>query len=84
MKSKSLIFRLILVLGMFVTTAIVYSKLPDQIPTHWGVTGQADQWGDKTWAAWMMPGMGLIFLFMFPFLAKIDPKKENYKNFWQV
>ena len=81
MKSKSFYFRLLLVAGMIVASLILYPKLPDTIPTHWGINGQPDDWGSKVWAAWLIPGISIVFMLLFPFLAKIDPKSENYKKF---
>lgn len=81
MKSKSFYFRLLLVAGMIFASLLLYSKLPDTIPTHWGVSGQPDDWGSKRWAAWLIPGISIVFMFLFPLLAKIDPKSENYKKF---
>lgn len=81
MKSKSFTFRLLLVAGMIIASLFLYPKLPDTIPTHWGINGQPDDWGSKAWAAWLIPGISIIFMFLFPFLAKIDPKSENYKKF---
>lgn len=81
MISKLFFFRLLLVIGMIAVAALFYADLPEQIPTHWNINGQPDDWGPKIWAAWMMPGISLILLFLLPFLAKIDPKAENYNSF---
>lgn len=79
--------RIILVAAMFVVGAALYGSLPDMIPTHWGFEGQPNQWSPKVWGAWIIPAMSLLFLVLFPLLPKLDPKRENYKNFkksWDV
>jgi len=75
--------RIIIVALMFITGALLYSYLPDMIPTHWGFEGQPNQWSPKTWGTWLIPLMSLAFLILFPILPKLDPKKENYEKFKQ-
>ncbi|MBN2086916.1 SdpI family protein [Candidatus Peregrinibacteria bacterium] len=84
MKSKGFILRLSIVLAMIIATLFLYPKLPDIIPTHWNFQGQPDDWGAKTWAAWLIPGISLLMIILFPILAKIDPRHKNYKKFWGV
>ncbi len=81
MKTKAFIFRLVVVILMFIVAAILYPRLPENIPIHWGMEGQPDEWGAKMWAIWIIPGISLILLFLFPLLAKIDPRRKNYDAF---
>ncbi|HAN09055.1 MAG TPA: hypothetical protein DCP90_00395 [Clostridiales bacterium] len=59
-------------------TVLIYPYLPNQIPIHWGISGEIDGRGKK-WMSFitaLLPlGMYLLF-YMVPF---IDPKRENYK-----
>lgn len=66
----------LLPLGM---TAAVYARLPDQIPTNWGLDGKII-YGDK-WQIWMMAGMALFMLAILTFAPKIDPRRQNYEKF---
>ncbi len=87
MKSKGLKLRIIIVIAMVIASIILYPKLPDIIPTHWNFKGQPDDWGAKWWAAWLIPGISLLLLGLFPILAKIDPRHKNYKKFtgvWEI
>lgn len=56
---------------------IVYSSLPDTIPTHFGLHGP-DKWGHKS-EAWapilIMTGSALFTYFLLKNLSRIDPKK---------
>lgn len=79
-----LFIRAILVLLMLIAGIIFYPQLPDQIPIHWNLAGVADGFGPKIWALWLMPVLSLVFMILFPLLARIDPKKENYKHFQGV
>ena len=81
------IFRALIVLAMFIAGGFFYKELPDQMPIHWNFAGEVDNWGSKIWANWLMPGIGLAMLILFPMLSKIDPKKENYESFkgiWEI
>ena len=69
---------LVLVAVMFVAGAILYPRLPDTIPTHWGISGQPDAWSAKSFGSvfsepLMALGIYAIFI-VFPYL---DPKRAN-------
>ncbi len=49
--------------------------LPERVPTHFGITGQADAWSSETTLSWlstpmMAAGMALGILFLTQFLAR--------------
>ena len=53
-------------------SAWLYPSLPDVIPTHWNIAGEADGFGPKPVAAWLLPGiaLGLLgFLGLVPWLS---------------
>src|SRR5699024_4892473 len=54
-------------------------KLPEMVPVHWdldvGVT-----YGEKI-KLFPLAGLSLVFGIFMPFLAKIDPRKQNYERF---
>lgn len=62
-----------------VLVLICYGKLPEQIPTHWGLGGQVT-YGDKT-TLWFISGLSIVLCVIFYGLALIDPKKDNYRKF---
>ena len=56
----------IISLGLIILTVNLYDQLPSQIPTHWGPSGQADAFSDKSWmAALGMPITLILMQFMF-------------------
>lgn len=71
----------LLVALAFGFSAAVYSKLPAEIPTHWDLRGEIDDYTSRTWAAWMMPVMALAMAIILPRLPAIDPRKANYQKF---
>jgi uncharacterized membrane protein len=56
---------------------LVYFRLPETIPVHWGFSGQADGWGGRANIIWMglMP---LAMIVLFRLLPRFDPRKDAY------
>ena len=52
---------LFIVVISFVIPGIVYSSLPDEIPTHYGITGYPDAYSDKA-SIWLLAILSLIAL----------------------
>jgi uncharacterized membrane protein len=71
----------LIVAGAAAFSAIVYGRLPDEIPTHWDLKGNVNCWSSRTWAAWLMPAILVAMAVILPRLPAIDPKRENYAKF---
>lgn len=71
---------LIIVIISYITAMIAYFYLPEQIPTHWNLQGQADQWGNR-WNIFFMPILISVLLIVFFVTKKIDPQHSNYQKF---
>lgn len=69
---------IVVAVGMVIGLA-VYRSLPEQIPVHWGISGEVDNWGPKAFI-FMGPVMSL-FCILLAEIRRIDPKKENYEKF---
>jgi uncharacterized membrane protein len=86
----NLLIALILIAVPFAYAAYVYPSLPDTIPTHFNIKGEADAYGGKD-SIFLGPGiLAVVSLFVFLLLSnikKIDPKRykavddELYKKF---
>ncbi|MFA6523505.1 MAG: SdpI family protein [Candidatus Peribacteraceae bacterium] len=72
------------VLGMFAAGAFLYDRLPDPVPSHWGLTGAADGFTPKPWGVWLIPLVALAMVVLFPIFKRIDPKRENYEAFARI
>ena len=86
-QSPSFLMRFVIALSMFFSGNMLYSGMPDQMPIHWNFAGQPNDWGDKLWAIWLIPGITLAMVFLFPVLSRIDPKRTNYDKFneaWEL
>ena len=67
--------------GMLLFTAILYSSLPEQVPTHWNVRGEVDGWSSRRWGALMAPLFALALWLALPVLRRLDPRRRNYDRF---
>lgn len=78
MKSKKL-FVILFILSVIslIGTAVIYTKLPQTIPTHWGFDGKVNGYGDRS-TVFVLGLLPLLTCVMFWGLPKIDPKKASY------
>jgi immunity protein, SdpI family len=53
---------------------ILYPRLPAEIPIHWNIQGIIDDYGNKTWAAFLMPAMMSGMLLLFWAIPWLSPK----------
>lgn len=54
----------LLLFGLLLFSALTYKALPQRIPTHFGLNGNADGYGSKLFY-WLMPILGLVFFAIF-------------------
>ncbi len=80
MKNKKAFFFLMAIsILSFIGLLLVYPKLPETIPIHFGPDGQADGFGSRNTA--LLLGLipaGLCLLLWF--LPKMDPRRKNYEK----
>jgi uncharacterized membrane protein len=63
---------------MFVGGAVVYPYLPSPIPTHWGISGQADAFSPKGfWSVFLIPVISLALYGLLIVVPMVDPKRAN-------
>jgi uncharacterized membrane protein len=63
---------------MFVGGAVVYPYLPSPIPTHWGISGQADAFSPKGfWSVFLVPVISLALYGLLIVVPMVDPKRAN-------
>jgi uncharacterized membrane protein len=60
---------------------IAFPQLPDQVPIHWNLKGEADGFAAKTNAMLSTLGIMVLLYVTMAFLPKVDPRKSNYKYF---
>jgi uncharacterized membrane protein len=74
----------LLIVGMFLASAIVWPLANDHIPVHWNIAGQIDRYGSKWEGLLMAPVMALGIYFLCVLLPRIDPGRANYEKFQSV
>jgi uncharacterized membrane protein len=62
-------------------SALAYPRLPDRVPTHWGLSGKVDGWSGRGVAVLLMPALMLFLWMLFVILPRIDPRGRNYDKF---
>ncbi len=73
--------QLTLIAAMFVLAAASWSSAPDQIPVHWGLSGEPDRYGGKFEGLLLLPLVALGIYLLLLLLPRIDPRRANYARF---
>lgn len=81
MKIKHNYLLVVLICLAFLGGLMLYPALPDQIPTHWNIKGEIDDYGSKNFTALGFPLIILGLYLLLTYLPLIDPRKENYVKF---
>ena len=77
---KTLIITSIIILLPVVFGLVMWNRLPDPMPTHFGADGQADGWSHKSFAVFGLPLIILGAHLLCIFASKTDPKSKNYSE----
>jgi uncharacterized membrane protein len=79
-KKMVLIYVLLLIGIPFIYAAYLYPSLPEIIPTHFNIKGEADGFGgkDSIYLGPSIMGMASLFTYFFlTYIKKIDPKRNE-------
>ena len=88
--TKNLILAVLMLAAPFAYAAYIYPSLPDTIPTHFNIRGEADAYGGKDsifLGPVIMAVTGLFVFFLLSNIKNIDPKRYKatedgmYKKF---
>ena len=55
----------------FVATAAVYARLPDPMPTHFGLDGRPNGWMSRAMGAWVLPASAVVVTLLVRFGARL-------------
>ncbi len=77
---KTLIITSIMILLPVVFGLVMWDKLPNPMPTHFGADGQADGWSHKSFAVFGLPLIMLAVHLICIFASTADPKSKNYSE----
>lgn len=71
-----------IILAIWLISAIFYPQLPDQIPTHWNMAGEIDQWSSKANAVLLFPGIITGIYLLFLAIPYLEPRRKHFLQSW--
>lgn len=78
---KAYIIIIIIILISFIIGIYFYSRVPDQLASHWNAKGEVDDYMSKFWGLFLMPIVSIVLFLLFLLIPKIDPLKKNIEKF---
>ncbi|WP_314181689.1 SdpI family protein [Abiotrophia defectiva] len=77
---KLVLFTSILILLPSLVGYVFWNQLPEEIPTHFNLLGQADGYNHKMSAIFGLPTLMLLMHWLLPFIMIKDPKSSNISS----
>lgn len=77
---KTLFITCAVILLPIIAGLLLWDRLPDRIPTHWGMGGEVDGWSGKGFAVFTMPALMLGIQLLCFFVTASDPKRGNIRR----
>ena len=71
----------LLIAGALVFSVAVYSRLPDDVPIHWGLSGTPDRFGSRLEGAFLMPLVMVVLFAVMQWYPSRDPRAANIAKF---
>jgi uncharacterized membrane protein len=59
--------------------ASVWQLIPDRVPTHYNIAGEADKWGSKE-SLFILFGFFSVCMMGLPYIIRIFPKRQNMET----
>ncbi|WP_066640280.1 SdpI family protein [Desulfolucanica intricata] len=72
---------IIIIFAGFVAAFFVYPHMPEQVPSHWNLQGEVDDYASRFWGTFGPPLLTVGIYVMMVFLPLIDPRRQNYMKF---
>jgi uncharacterized membrane protein len=70
-----------LIAGAVLFSLGVFSRLPDRVPLHWGLSGNPDRFGSRVEGAFLMPAIMIALLVIMQWYPARDPRSANIAKF---
>ncbi|MFH1183587.1 MAG: SdpI family protein [Chloroflexota bacterium] len=77
----TVVLALIMIVAAVILSLGFYSRMPEQVASHWNADDQVDGTMPRFWGAFLMPLITLAMLGLFLLLPVIDPMKANIAAF---
>ncbi len=74
---KTMLITTLICLLPLILSAFLYERLPDQVPIHFNLAGQADNYASKAFGAFILPLILAASNLVLQFVLNNDPKREQ-------
>ena len=74
----------LLIFAVVVVAIFLYAELPDQIPTHWNLDGEVDDYTAKPWGVAILPLAAILVFVVMRLIPVISPKGFRTDKFMDV
>ena len=87
---KILILTSVVILLPILAGLFLWDRLPEEVPIHWNMNGEADQYSSKLFAVICMPLLFVALQWVAVLVTSADPKRQNQSEkvkhlvFWLV
>ena len=77
---RTLVITSLVLLIPVIVGLLLWDQLPEQIPIHWDINGEVDNWSSKTFAVFGLPAFLLAMHWVCLIASTADPKSANYNS----
>ena len=70
-----------LIVGAWAFSLAVFSRLPDRVPVHWGISGEPDRLGTRFEGAFLIPLLMTAIFVVMQWYPSRDPRATNIAKF---
>ena len=77
---KTLLIASAIILLPVLAGVILWNQLPEQMPSHWNVSGEVDGWSSKPFVVFGLPLILLAAQWLCVLVTSVDPKKANHAD----
>ncbi len=81
MPRKHIVFMGIILIVEIAFTLVVYSRLPERVPVHYGLSGEPDAYGSRPVLALLAPAVSVAVGGLLAVLPLIGPHRANFDKF---
>jgi uncharacterized membrane protein len=72
---------IVLILITLVVGVVLYPRLPESVPSHWGISGDVDSLMSKNMSVILFPLLTLVVYILMTIAPIFDPLRENFSKF---
>lgn len=70
-----------IIAGSWLFSLAVFSRLPERVPVHWGISGDPNRYGSRIEGAFLMPALMIGLYLIMQWYPSRDPRAPNIAKF---